>query len=358
MKYFSEIFDKVRPQLDLGQTVGTYIQYHMDPQTFDDSLAAVISSNPVYWHFFEKVLKDRRGQMSSRLIDDEEDENHLEKPIRFLAFFGKKGSRNLLVALRKLKLQGDGWPKRSNETLSIKLEDVIPKTIELDDYLETHEISRSKVAIHAGLLYDFFDLVLEKNQWKSAVTLGVYEKAYEDGVRLGRMVYELVRGIEELDHRDWIFPCAFSLSLSHVLAQIFLDQSQKELSWEGFCEERGAYLSEAPEMIEWFYQIRLGVTPSEIAALLVRYFYPEKGLELPLRRCREPVFLKDEGKDCYHTSLAFYFGLALCERPQGFHLAPRESKWLPVFDLDASDLRRIQKKVLQLHPVSKKENGS
>ena len=32
------------------------------------------------------------------------------------------------------------------------------------------------------------------------------------------------------------------------------------------------------------------------AALLVRYFYPEKGLELPLRRCREPVFLKDEGK--------------------------------------------------------------
>ncbi len=352
---FSEIFHRVRPCLHLGNTVHSYLEHHIDPKTIDDTLAQGISSNPVYWHFFEKVLKVQRGQMNSSLIEEDDDEIRLENPIRFLAFFGKKGSRNFLCALRKMRLLGGHWPRKENDEFNLSLEEMLPKSLELEEYFDAHEIARPKIAFFGGLLFDYFDIALQDNHWSGGAIAESVELKWKEQMRVSRAAYELTRVIPEFQFKDYIFPAALAIGTGQVLFHVLFGLQTPKISWKEFTEKRAYYTLELPELILPYERSVLSVSHNELAGLLLRYFEPTRALERGVWFYREPFFLKEGPVHLYRTALTLYFAHAVSERPRKFKLTSIEKKMLSDLKLDENNLWEAQRVALKIHP---KESGA
>ncbi len=311
--YSPLIYDLV-PALDLGDTVQAYLLDYEDAKTPDDTLAQDLASNPMYRHFFQRYLKAKLGQGKSSLKDDDaEGSTKLEKPVRFLAFFGKKGCRNLLCALRKMRMMKGQLPRKDTDTYNPRIEEFLPRAAVIDDLLEDKEVMSFKQAYYGALLFDFIDIPFKKKNAWSASLQEQATKQYEKHLMVAQLSYEISKRAPEFPLKDYMYAASLAIGVAKFLLFANYANGSQKLPWKEYEKQTEPLFEKAPELVLRLEQRSYGVSHNEIASFVVRHFAPLAGLDKAVHYFREPFYLKTEDQGLYRAALTLYFANRLAE---------------------------------------------
>ncbi len=294
----------------IGRTARETLQEFVDIDVTADDLSRILNENQAYRDLLFRFVNQKTAKTEKKQPPKEGEGGKDEPPppsptFRLVNLLGMLGTRNLIVALRILRLAQGKFPFDEDGSLQVEAPKVLKQAIEAEDLFTRNQLEYSETAYAAGVYFDLCRQIYgEEGDLKKLEPY--YKRTWQRAIRTGLVAYFLAEKLAG-------FTPKFALAAGMMAdgGKLHLACWFEDVVYEDQEEKLDSNAALPPIARLLMERAAFPVAAEEVGSHSLRYFDLFKLLAPAVRYYREPYVLKGADETNHRLAVLLWLSDAM-----------------------------------------------